>query len=119
VHAANHALSSESVRVHLSAWRLRSSCLECLYCAADKKVEDIKPPPPGAVGEGDNLVVRVHSSNLVVNKTRVDGTPVKIAEVVVGDETGCITFRARNGADAIHVQQLVLTHAAHRANRCT
>jgi hypothetical protein len=42
-------------------------------------------------------VLKVHSAQVVIDKKRVDGTPVRIAEVVVGDETGCITFRARNG----------------------
>lgn len=66
-------------------------------CDADKKVGDIEPPAPGPVNEGDNFVLKVHSAQVVIDKKRVDGTPVRIAEVVVGDETGCITFRARNG----------------------
>lgn len=72
----------------------------CVWLSADKKVGDVEPPAPGPVTEGDNFVLKVHSATVVIDKKRVDGTPVRIAEVVVGDETGCITFRARNGTCA-------------------
>jgi len=45
---------------------------------------------------GHNLIVKVVSCSVVVEKTRTDGTKIKIAEAVVGDNTGCITFTARN-----------------------
>jgi len=34
--------------------------------------------------------------NLVVDKNRVDGTRVRLAEVEVGDETGIVSLRARD-----------------------
>lgn len=52
---------------------------------------------PGTAGH--TLVVKVVSSKLVVQKPRssADHTrPVRIAECVVGDETGVIVFTARN-----------------------
>lgn len=47
---------------------------------------------------GHNLVVKVISSQLVLQKARAD-TPVRqmqIAECLIGDETGIIFFTARN-----------------------
>eukprot|EP01027_Heterolobosea_sp_BB2_P006221 GEZU01009426.1.p1 GENE.GEZU01009426.1~~GEZU01009426.1.p1 ORF type:complete len:151 (+),score=19.70 GEZU01009426.1:270-722(+) len=55
------------------------------------KVRDLKPGT-----SGHNLIVKVVSVDLVVNKPRVDGTSVTIAECLLGDETGCIIFTARN-----------------------
>jgi replication factor A1 len=54
-------------------------------------VEQLKP---GSLGH--NLVVMVVSSQVVVDKSRPDGSKVKVAEAVVGDQTGCITLTARN-----------------------
>jgi len=45
---------------------------------------------------GHNLVLKVVSTNVVVEKTRTDGTKIRIAEAVVGDSTGVITLTARN-----------------------
>ena len=45
---------------------------------------------------GHNLVLKVVSCKTVVEKTRTDGTKIKIAEAVVGDDTGVITLTARN-----------------------
>lgn len=52
---------------------------------------------PGTTGH--TLVVKVVSSNLVVQKPRSDpnhARHVRIAECLVGDETGVIVFTARN-----------------------
>jgi len=45
---------------------------------------------------GHNLKVKVVKTNIVVEKERIDGQKVRIAEAIVGDNTGCITFTARN-----------------------
>jgi len=54
-------------------------------------VEQLKPGT-----HGHNLVLKVVSCNVVVEKTRTDGTKIKIAEALVGDGTGCMTLTARN-----------------------
>lgn len=46
--------------------------------------------------EGFNLCVLVGKVELVVDKYRVDGSRVLVAEVEVGDETGSISLRARD-----------------------
>jgi ssDNA-binding replication factor A large subunit len=43
------------------------------------------------------LVVKVVSIGEVADKKRFDGSNSKIAEAVLGDETGIVTFTARNG----------------------
>lgn len=58
------------------------------------KVEQLHPGT-----KGHNLVVKVVSSNMVLQKGRPDGLQVRqmrIAECLVGDETGTILFTARN-----------------------
>jgi len=54
-------------------------------------VEQLKPDTLG-----HNLIVNVVSSQVVVDKARPDGSKVKVAEAVVGDNTGIITLTARN-----------------------
>ncbi len=49
---------------------------------------------PGSLGH--NLIVKVVTSQIVVDKSRPDGSKVKVAEAVVGDHTGVITLTARN-----------------------
>jgi len=49
---------------------------------------------PGS--SGHNLVLKVVSSQIVVDKQRPDGTKIQVSEAVVGDHTGCITLTARN-----------------------
>ncbi|TFJ81472.1 hypothetical protein NSK_007194 [Nannochloropsis salina CCMP1776] len=49
---------------------------------------------PASVGH--NLVLRVLRILATFEKARVDGSTTKIAEIVVGDETGVITLRARD-----------------------
>merc|ERR1712216_256270 len=45
---------------------------------------------------GQNLVVRVDRIMAIAERVREDGTRSKVADVVVGDETGCVTLTARN-----------------------
>eukprot|EP00522_Entomoneis_paludosa_P013716 CAMPEP_0172441126 /NCGR_PEP_ID=MMETSP1065-20121228/1696_1 /TAXON_ID=265537 /ORGANISM="Amphiprora paludosa, Strain CCMP125" /LENGTH=536 /DNA_ID=CAMNT_0013190323 /DNA_START=194 /DNA_END=1804 /DNA_ORIENTATION=- len=49
-------------------------------------------PPRG----GYNLCLLVGSVQVVVDKFRVDGSRVRLAEVEVGDETGTVSLRARD-----------------------
>ncbi|KAJ7546738.1 hypothetical protein O6H91_08G052500 [Diphasiastrum complanatum] len=58
------------------------------------KVDQLRPET-----SGHTLVVKIVSSKLVLQKARPDGTQVRsvrIAECIVGDETGVIVFTARN-----------------------
>ncbi|KAK3041794.1 hypothetical protein RJ639_000310 [Escallonia herrerae] len=58
------------------------------------KVEQLRP---GA--NGLNLTVKVVSSKMIMQRGRSDGTQgrqMRIAELLVGDETGMIVFTARN-----------------------
>eukprot|EP01115_Flamella_aegyptia_P005926 TRINITY_DN24923_c0_g1_i1.p1 TRINITY_DN24923_c0_g1~~TRINITY_DN24923_c0_g1_i1.p1 ORF type:complete len:138 (+),score=25.16 TRINITY_DN24923_c0_g1_i1:83-496(+) len=54
-------------------------------------VEALKPGT-----HGHNLTLKVVSSTVVVEKTRTDNSKIKIAECLVGDNTGCIVLTARN-----------------------
>lgn len=58
------------------------------------KVEQLRPGT-----SGHTLIVKVVSCKLVLQKTRPDGNQVRhvrIAECIVGDDTGVIVFAARN-----------------------
>jgi len=58
------------------------------------KVDELQP---GTTGH--TLVVKVVSSNLVLQRARPNGSQlrqIRIAECIVGDDTGVITFTARN-----------------------
>jgi len=58
------------------------------------KVEDLRPGT-----SGHNLTVKILSSKLILQRGRSDasqGRQSKIAECLVGDETGLIVFTARN-----------------------
>lgn len=58
------------------------------------KVDQLRPGT-----SGHNLTVKVVDSKLVMQRGRSDGPqvrPMKIAECLVGDETGMIIFTARN-----------------------
>ncbi|EJK57349.1 hypothetical protein THAOC_22618 [Thalassiosira oceanica] len=46
--------------------------------------------------EGSNLCLLVGDVDVVVDKLRVDGSRVLVAEVEVGDETGSVSLRARD-----------------------
>jgi len=52
-----------------------------------------QPPPSG----GFNLCLLVGHVEVVVDKLRVDRSRVRLAEVEVGDETGSVSLRARDG----------------------
>jgi replication factor A1 len=51
----------------------------------------------GPYSKGDNLKLKVLHSNTVIDKTRPDGSRVRVAEILVGDDTGCVILTARNG----------------------
>eukprot|EP01115_Flamella_aegyptia_P007100 TRINITY_DN2958_c0_g1_i1.p1 TRINITY_DN2958_c0_g1~~TRINITY_DN2958_c0_g1_i1.p1 ORF type:complete len:132 (+),score=25.57 TRINITY_DN2958_c0_g1_i1:188-583(+) len=53
--------------------------------------------------KGHNLKLKVLNCDIVVEKKRVNGSTVRIAEGLVGDETGCIIVTAKN--DQIDVVQ--------------
>ncbi|CAI9763201.1 unnamed protein product [Fraxinus pennsylvanica] len=58
------------------------------------KVDQLRPGT-----NGHNVVVKVVSANVVMQKGRPDGPQLRqmrIAECLVGDETGTIVFTARN-----------------------
>jgi len=54
-------------------------------------VDQLKPGT-----SGHNLIVKVISTDVVVEKQRPDNTKIRVAEALVGDNTGCITLTARN-----------------------
>lgn len=56
------------------------------------------------------MVVIVKDIEIVKDKVRADDTRVKIAEVLVGDETGCVIFKAKNGESS----QTNLQYLLHR-----
>eukprot|EP01120_Amphizonella_sp_Union-15-10_P009701 TRINITY_DN3739_c0_g2_i3.p1 TRINITY_DN3739_c0_g2~~TRINITY_DN3739_c0_g2_i3.p1 ORF type:complete len:169 (+),score=36.47 TRINITY_DN3739_c0_g2_i3:487-993(+) len=53
--------------------------------------------------KGHNLLLKVLSSEVVVEAERSDNTKVKFAEAVVGDETGSIVLTAKN--DQVDIAQ--------------
>jgi len=56
-----------------------------------KKVKDLEPET-----HGHNLHVKVIEVKPVLEKTRLDGSKVSIAEAKVGDSTGCILLTCKN-----------------------
>ncbi|XP_074296021.1 uncharacterized protein At4g28440-like isoform X1 [Silene latifolia] len=81
------------------------------------KVEQLRPGT-----SGHNLVVKVVDAKLVMQRGRPDGQQLRqmrLAECLVGDETGIIVFTARNDQDGhycdsheviIHEEMCVLTN---------
>jgi len=74
----------------------------------DKKITPKKPQfvkcdslKPGT--SGHNIVLKVASCNVVVEKNRSDGSKIRIAEALVGDDTASLILTARN--DQIDVVQ--------------
>lgn len=58
---------------------------------------------------GHNLIVKVISTNVVVERSRPDGTKIRVAEALVGDQTGSITLTARNNQiDAVQPGNLLI-----------
>jgi len=49
---------------------------------------------PGTTGH--NLHVKVVSSRVVVNRSKGDGTKIRVNECLVGDDTGVVVFTAKN-----------------------
>ncbi len=56
------------------------------------KVRDILPGKSGY-----NLNVKVVSKNVLIDIVRIDKSRVVIADFVIGDETGVVKMRLRNG----------------------
>jgi len=54
-------------------------------------IEQLKPG-----SSGHNLILKVVSTQIVVDKSRPDGSTIRVSEAIVGDHTGCITLTARN-----------------------
>ena len=54
------------------------------------EIKDIDP------GKRVNTYVLVKSLKVVFEKLRYDGSKIRVAECVAGDETGCINFVAKN-----------------------
>eukprot|EP01088_Endostelium_zonatum_P005548 TRINITY_DN17255_c0_g1_i1.p1 TRINITY_DN17255_c0_g1~~TRINITY_DN17255_c0_g1_i1.p1 ORF type:complete len:173 (-),score=60.91 TRINITY_DN17255_c0_g1_i1:439-933(-) len=71
-------------------------------------VSDLEPG-----SHGHNLILKVVKTNMVVEKTRTDGQKVRIAEAVVGDNTGCITLTARNAqVDVVQPGETIIARNA-------
>jgi len=71
----------------------------------------IKELDPGS--HGHNLILKVVKTNMVVEKTRTDGQKVRIAEAVVGDNTGVITLTARNAqVDVVQPGETIIARNA-------
>jgi replication factor A1 len=71
-------------------------------------VDQLKPGT-----HGHNLLLKVVNCSVVVEKTRTDCTKIKIAEAVVGDQTGCITLTARNNQiDIVQPGQTIIARNA-------
>eukprot|EP01122_Echinamoeba_exundans_P000799 TRINITY_DN10731_c0_g1_i1.p1 TRINITY_DN10731_c0_g1~~TRINITY_DN10731_c0_g1_i1.p1 ORF type:complete len:175 (-),score=59.64 TRINITY_DN10731_c0_g1_i1:252-737(-) len=43
-----------------------------------------------------NLKVKVHVVRVIMDKTRIDGSRIRVAEAIVGDSTGCVIATLRN-----------------------
>lgn len=43
--------------------------------------------------------MRIVKKQIVMEKKRVDGSTIRVAEVVVGDETATVVMRAMNGTN--------------------
>lgn len=78
-----------AVRTSFSAFHYK---LESDANEIDVKVEDVTPGT-----HGHNLVLRIVSVTPLEAKKRQDGNAPRMAEAVVGDETGIVTLTARNG----------------------
>ena len=66
--------------------------------AVFSKVANLEPAEEGPqLARGLNLIVKVGSTNVVLDRKRTDGTSLKIVEAQVGDDSGSIIMTARNG----------------------
>jgi len=55
------------------------------------QIEHLRPDT-----HGHNVTVKVVSQKIVVEKARLDGTKIRVAECVTGDATGTLILTARN-----------------------
>lgn len=56
------------------------------------KIKELEPET-----HGHNIIVKVLNTDVKVDRVKPDGKRVRVWECLVGDETGCILFTARNG----------------------
>jgi hypothetical protein len=56
------------------------------------KVASLLPSSPA-----QTLLLKVVETKVAVERTRADGSKLRIAEVIAGDETACILMTLRNG----------------------
>lgn len=68
------------------------TCLGSASGASNTRYQKRVVPSTG----GFNLVLLVQDINIVIEKTRVDRSQVRLAECEVGDETGTVSLRARD-----------------------
>lgn len=52
--------------------------------------------------------VKVVEHEVIVNETRGDGSTIKVAEALVGDETGCVILTCRNGKVIVNNHLIIL-----------
>lgn len=71
--------------------RFQSDDLSLLFPSV-VKVDSLTPD-----SKGDNLLVQVVELKVILERTNLDGSTTRIAEALVGDETGTILLTARNG----------------------
>jgi len=63
-----------------------------LFLTLDCCLGDLNPD-----SKGSNIVVTVASRGEITTQERSDGIVNRMCDIVVGDETGIVTVRARNG----------------------
>ena len=61
------------------------------------KVKDLIPGKSGF-----NLNVKVVVKNVLIDIVRIDKTRVVIADFIIGDETGVVKMRLRNGKNLVN-----------------
>ncbi len=64
--------------------------LDFVFCNSVTNVGSLSP-----ASTGHNIIVKVMSFKVVVEKTRSNGTQVRVSEALVGDQTGCVLLTAR------------------------
>lgn len=64
--------------------------LDFVFCISVTNVGSLLPATTG-----HNIIVKVMSFKVVVEKTRSDGSQARVAEALVGDQTGCVLLTAR------------------------
>lgn len=69
----------------------------CSVACPVSKIESLHPN-----SRGDNFLVQVIDIRVVLERTKIDGTPLKIAEVLVGDSTGTVLLTCKNGPSQLN-----------------